>query len=154
MKGEDVKDKKQPKLNKKRKSSSAVANANAEEDSSAAKKAKKPPKRIKDKTKVKNRKKNNKKNKKDASNGADSHETVGQNKAVRYLDAWVAQKDGGDASEGWKFNKCRQILLLQHCYDKRWIGDDKFDNLLCYIDSIRGDKVRQSVRGNSACLHT
>jgi WKF domain len=43
------------------------------------------------------------------------HETKGQGRALRYLDGWNEMQNG---KAGWKFEKCRQIWLLDHAYDK------------------------------------
>ena len=58
----------------------------------------------------------------------------------RYLETW--SEDRGN----WKFEKCRQIWLLQNAYDKSKINDDKFDVLLNYMGSIQG-KMRQMALG-------
>ncbi len=91
---------------------------------------KRPPKRPKDKNKKK-------KSKEDKS----KHESVGQNKALRYLDAW------NDDRGNWKFEKCRQIWLLQHWRDDTRIPDEKFDTLLKYIGSVQG-RMREGTLGN------
>ncbi len=106
-----------------------------------------PPKRSKEDGAASRKKKKKKERK---SEGGSSHETVGQNKALRYLDSWLADRRGrrGGAG-GWKFEKCRQIWLLQHCYDARRVPDDKFDALLEYMDSIRG-RMREAALGTYA----
>ena len=65
------------------------------------------------------------------------HESAGQGKALKYLEKW--ETDRGN----WKFEKCRQIWLLQNCYDLAKIPDAKFDTLLKYMASIQG-KMRES----------
>ena len=65
------------------------------------------------------------------------HESAGQGKALKYLDKWDTDSDS------WKFEKCRQIWLLQNCYDLTKIPDAKFDTLLKYMASIKG-KMRES----------
>ena len=65
------------------------------------------------------------------------HESAGQGKALKYLEKWDTDSDN------WKFEKCRQIWLLQNCYDLAKIPDAKFDTLLKYMASIRG-KMRES----------
>ena len=65
------------------------------------------------------------------------HETKGQTKALQYLKQWDEDRDS------WKFEKCRQIWLLQNCYDLSKIPDAKFDTLLKYMASIKG-KMRES----------
>jgi len=69
------------------------------------------------------------------------HEGKGQNKALRYLDAWQSLHDGKENS--WKFEKCRQIWLLQNAYEDTKIPDSKFDSLLKYIATIQG-KMRET----------
>ena len=64
------------------------------------------------------------------------HESKGQSKALRYLKAWYAHQNG--ESEEWKFEKCRQIWLLQNCYDDKKVGKDDFKILLKYMKSIQG----------------
>ena len=64
------------------------------------------------------------------------HESKGQSKALRYLKAWYAHQNG--ESEEWKFEKCRQIWLLQNCYDDKKVGKDEFKILLKYMKSIQG----------------
>merc|ERR1719188_545690 len=65
------------------------------------------------------------------------HESAGQGKALKYLEKWDTDHDS------WKFEKCRQIWLLQNCYDLTKIPDAKFDTLLKYMASIQG-KMRES----------
>jgi len=65
------------------------------------------------------------------------HESAGQGKALKYLEKWDTENDK------WKFEKCRQIWLLQNCYDLAKIPDAKFDTLLKYMASIKG-KMRES----------
>ena len=65
------------------------------------------------------------------------HESAGQGKALKYLEKWDTDHDS------WKFEKCRQIWLLQNCYDLAKIPDAKFDTLLKYMASIKG-KMRES----------
>ncbi len=115
----------------------------AEEATSAEKANKKPPKRVKDKTKKRKMKKAD--GTKAEGEMEAAHETVGQNRALRYLDAWKADRDGAGGA-GWKFEKCRQIWLLQHCYDTAKIPDKKFDLLLEYMDTIKG-RMRQGAIG-------
>lgn len=68
------------------------------------------------------------------------HETVGQSKALRYLENWSEERGN------WKFEKCRQIWLLQNCYDLVKINDQKFDILLEYMGTIKG-KMREMAIG-------
>ena len=72
------------------------------------------------------------------------HETKGQNKALRYLKAWDESQNG--TPSGWKFEKCRQIWLLQNAYDSKKISDENFDTLLKYMCSIKG-RMRDVAKG-------
>lgn len=81
-------------------------------------------------TKTKSKKK--KKKKKPGATTGHIHESVGQNKAIKYLEAWATDRGN------WKFEKCRQIWLIQNCYDQVKIPDKKFDQLLEYIGSMKG----------------
>ena len=74
------------------------------------------------------------------------HESAGQGKALKYLEKWDTDHDS------WKFEKCRQIWLLQNCYDLAKIPDARFDTLLKYMASIRGKmgSRRWSPRGPSS----
>jgi len=67
---------------------------------------------------------------------AQVHETQGHNKAVRYLTSWAEDR------QNWKFEKCRQIWLVQNCYDPMKIPDAIFPTLVEYMNSIRG-KMRE-----------
>jgi len=67
------------------------------------------------------------------------HESTGQNKALRYLKIWYANKKSDSAAENtWKFEKCRQIWLLQNCYCNKKVPKDDFKILLKYMKTIRG----------------
>ncbi|TRY62721.1 hypothetical protein TCAL_08196 [Tigriopus californicus] len=79
--------------------------------------------------KVKSKKK---KKKKSSATSDHVHETIGRGKAMKYLEVWATDR------ANWKFEKCRQIWLIQNCYDQVKIPDDKFDQLLEYIGSIKG----------------
>ena len=65
------------------------------------------------------------------------HESKGQSKALRYLKAWYAYNNGEEGAE-WKFEKCRQIWLLQNCYDHQKVSKEDFKILLKYMKSIKG----------------
>lgn len=92
--------------------------------------------------------KNSKKRDKKLKKADHFHETKGHGKALRYLDAWNELQNG---KAGWKFEKCRQIWLLAHAYDKDKVPDSKFDVLLKYMASIQG-KMRASALGNFCAL--
>jgi len=68
------------------------------------------------------------------------HESKGQSKALRYLKLWYANKKAGEDEivEPWKFEKCRQIWLLQNCYDGVRVPPSDFKILLKYMATING----------------
>ena len=80
---------------------------------------------------VKNAKKKGKKKK--VKNPDHVHESVGQGKAIRYLETWA--NDRGN----WKFEKCRQIWLLQNCYDSVKIPDDKYSRTALFRRPVCAD---------------
>jgi anti-sigma-K factor RskA len=65
------------------------------------------------------------------------HESKGQSKALKYLKLWSLNKKG-KTEEPWKFEKCRQIWLLQNCYVSNKVPDKKFKTLLKYMATIQG----------------
>ena len=83
---------------------------------------------------------NKKVSKKRKKNPEHVHESTGQNKALRYLKIWYANKksDSTAAENTWKFEKCRQIWLLQNCYCNKKVPKDDFKILLKYMKTIRG----------------
>ena len=89
---------------------------------------------------VKSNKKPKKREKKKDPNHV--HESKGQSKALRYLKCWYEHHTG--ESVEWKFEKCRQIWLLQNAYDSKKIGKDDFKILLKYMKSIQG-RMRERV---------
>ena len=100
---------------------------------------KKEPKRLKDKERIKAAKAKKKALKKQKQI-AKKTDSKGQPKALDYLEAWANDRDN------WKFEKCRQIWLLQNAFDVDRVPDDKFPDLLNYIDSIKGG-MRKIVEG-------
>jgi len=88
--------------------------------------------------KQKKREKDKKRKKKKTAEGEEPqiHETPGHSKALRYLTTWAEDR------QNWKFEKCRQIWLLQNCYDPLKVPDKNFPSLVEYINSIRG-KMRE-----------
>lgn len=68
------------------------------------------------------------------------HETKGQGKALGYLDTWANDR------AHWKFEKCRQIWLIQNCYNNEKIPEKTFETLLLYLGSIKG-RMRELVIG-------
>jgi len=91
-------------------------------------------------TKANEQTKSSKKRDKKLKNPDHVHETKGQSKALRYLKIWYtnqkAQED--EIVEPWKFEKCRQIWLLQNCYDGVRVPPADFKLLLKYMATIQG----------------
>ena len=86
------------------------------------------------------KKKKNKKKK----NPDHVHQSCGQNKALRYLALWDESQSSDSVT--WKFEKCRQIWLLQNAYDESKIPDKDFDVLLKYMCTIKG-RMRDAAIG-------
>jgi len=70
-----------------------------------------------------------------------NHESPGQNRALRYLKLWYANKKG--EAENWKFEKNRQTWLLQNCYCSKKVPKEDFSTLLKYMKSIQG-RIKES----------
>merc|ERR1712203_151799 len=69
--------------------------------------------------------------------------TAGCSKALSYLKTWAEDR------ETWKFEKCRQIWLINHIYDIDNVPDYSFPSLLEYLGSIKGgmrDKVLEGAK--------
>ena len=64
----------------------------------------------------------------------------GQSKALRYLKLWYSNKKCKEdqSLEPWKFEKCRQIWLLQNCYSSIRVPSEDFKILLKYMSTING----------------
>ena len=90
-------------------------------------------------------KKTKKRKKKKGEEEQHVHQSAGQNKAFRYLQTWNLSQQTGQA-DCWKFEKCRQIWLLQNAYDATKVPDEQFDVLLKYMSSIRG-QMREKAKG-------
>ncbi|KAI9217064.1 hypothetical protein BC828DRAFT_392079 [Blastocladiella britannica] len=54
--------------------------------------------------------------------------------ALLYVSAWKA----GGVAAGWKFNKVKQMWLLQHLYAHDSIPDDRFADIVEYIAGLQG----------------
>lgn len=59
-------------------------------------------------------------------------QNVAQTQALNYLTCWSEKR------EEWKFQKTRQVWLLQHMYDSEKVSDDHFAVLLSYVEGLRG----------------
>ncbi|XP_043081959.1 uncharacterized protein C7orf50 isoform X2 [Puntigrus tetrazona] len=57
---------------------------------------------------------------------------LAEKKALEYLMRWSERR------EEWKFQKSRQIWLLQHMYDSTKVTDDHFEVLLAYLEGLCG----------------
>ncbi|XP_062847898.1 uncharacterized protein C7orf50 homolog [Trichomycterus rosablanca] len=62
----------------------------------------------------------------------ESKTNVAQTQALEYLTCWSKKRDE------WKFQKTRQVWLLQHMYDNEKVPDSHFSILLEYIEGLRG----------------
>lgn len=84
--------------------------------------------------------KSSKKRDKKLKNPEHVHESKGQSKALRYLKLWYSNKkaEEDESLEPWKFEKCRQIWLLQNCYDGERVPPADFKVLLKYMATING----------------
>ena len=71
------------------------------------------------------------------------HETKGQNRALKYLESWNAFQNGENPD--WKFQKVPQIWLLSNVYNSDKVPDKRFDNLLKYMDSIKGQMRKKAI---------
>ena len=93
--------------------------------------------------------KSSKKRDKKLKNPDHVHESKGQSKALRYLKLWYANKKckGDESVEPWKFEKCRQIWLLQNCYSVSKVPAEDFKILVKYMATING-RMRDSAIGN------
>jgi len=111
------------------------------------------PQEIKQKKEKKKKRKNNKETSleidaehKDASIKSEAektvHESKGMNKALRYLKTWTNDR------QNWKFEKCRQIWLIQNSYNDQKVPEKDFPSLLKYMESIRG-RMRQLTLENA-----
>ena len=81
------------------------------------------------------------------------HESKGQSKALRYLKLWYSNKKCKEdqSLEPWKFEKCRQIWLLQNCYSSVRVPPEDFKILLKYMSTING-RMRDGAIGKF-CYH-
>ncbi|XP_050391889.1 uncharacterized protein C7orf50 homolog [Patella vulgata] len=60
--------------------------------------------------------------------------------ALKYLKTWYKHRDQ------WKFQKVRQLCLLQHMYDHTKISDRKFKRLLEYLSGLVGCAREQTIK--------
>ena len=96
--------------------------------------------------------KSSKKRDKKLKNPDHVHESKGQSKALRYLKLWYANKKckEDESVEPWKFEKCRQIWLLQNAYTSK-VPPEDFKILVKYMATING-RMRDSAIGNVGLL--
>jgi len=73
------------------------------------------------------------------------HETNAQNKAILYLKLWYDDKKGVSNTK-WKFQKCKQIWLLSHCFDNKKIPAKEFKLLIKYMKTIQGRMLEASIK--------
>jgi hypothetical protein len=74
------------------------------------------------------------------------HESAGQNRALVYLRTWANDR------ASWKFEKCRQIWLLQNIYEDK-VNDADFQLLASYTCSIQGH-MRENALGKNFIIFT
>merc|ERR1711990_392145 len=70
-----------------------------------------------------------------------SKELAGCSKALSYLKTWAEDR------ESWKFEKCRQIWLINHIYDTDNLPEDLVPSLLEYLGSIKGGMREKVLEG-------
>ncbi|KAK1794785.1 hypothetical protein P4O66_009994 [Electrophorus voltai] len=79
------------------------------------------------------RKEEKKKRREEGKNEAEQSKTSSaQTQALEYLTCWSEKR------EQWKFQKTRQVWLLQHMYDSTKVSDAHFKVLLSYLEGIQG----------------
>lgn len=88
----------------------------------------------KEETRVPKKKKDKKKKKdgKATEEGSDDTSISAQTASINYLKTW------SDDNANWKFQKVRQVWLLQHMYDDSKIPNSDFDRLLLYLENLKG----------------
>ncbi|KAF7708032.1 hypothetical protein HF521_017089 [Silurus meridionalis] len=88
------------------------------------------------------RKKEEKKKQKEEAKGEkeESKSSVAQTQALEYLTCWSEKRDE------WKFQKTRQVWLLQHMYDSEKVSDSHFSVLLSYLEGLRASLGRSRCR--------
>lgn len=108
---------------------SEIDNANEDDDPEKAALRKKK----REKRKLKKLKKEQKKN--------ENKEKAGTAKlaAVEYLKQWKNERTV------WKFQKVRQVWLLQNMYDQALLDDDSFEVLLEYLEGLKGHSRQKTV---------
>ncbi|KAI4898066.1 hypothetical protein NFI96_018069 [Prochilodus magdalenae] len=78
----------------------------------------------------KRKQKEKEKNEKEETKSSES--SVAQTQALEYLKCWSEKR------EEWKFQKTRQVWLLQHMYDSEKVSDAHFSVLLSYLEGLQG----------------
>jgi len=76
-----------------------------------------------------------------ATGSESSKELAGCSKALSYLKTWAEDR------ESWKFEKCRQIWLINHIYDTENVPEDSFPSLIEYLGSIKGGMREKVLEG-------
>merc|ERR1711990_491769 len=76
-----------------------------------------------------------------ATGSESSKELAGCSKALSYLKTWAEDR------ESWKFEKCRQIWLINHIYDTENVPEDSFPCLIEYLGSIKGGMREKVLEG-------
>ncbi|KAL5018847.1 hypothetical protein ScPMuIL_004569 [Solemya velum] len=90
----------------------------------------------KKKKEKKKKKAEEKKNKKELDEKKESAKTP----ALEYLKQWKSDR------KNWKFQKVRQVWVLQHMYDDAQITDDNFEIVLEYLEGLKGQSKDMTVK--------
>ncbi|KAL7886793.1 hypothetical protein AOLI_G00045140 [Acnodon oligacanthus] len=78
------------------------------------------------------KKKQKEEEKKEKSEKEGCKTSVAQKQALEYLTCWSEKR------EEWKFQKTRQVWLLQHMFDSEKVSDAHFAVLLSYLEGLQG----------------
>ncbi|XP_066540058.1 uncharacterized protein C7orf50 homolog [Hoplias malabaricus] len=62
----------------------------------------------------------------------ESKSSIAKTQALEYLKCWSEKR------EEWKFQKTRQVWLLQHMFDSEKVSDANFTVLLSYLEGLQG----------------
>ncbi|XP_036446817.1 uncharacterized protein C7orf50 [Colossoma macropomum] len=82
--------------------------------------------------KIRRKEEKKKQKEKEMSEKEGSKTSVAQKQALEYLTCWSEKRDE------WKFQKTRQVWLLQHMFDSEKVSDAHFAVLLSYLEGLQG----------------
>ncbi|XP_021374463.1 uncharacterized protein C7orf50 homolog [Mizuhopecten yessoensis] len=89
--------------------------------------------------KKKKKKKNKEKEEEDKPSGSEDTSISAQTAAINYLKTW------SEDIASWKFQKVRQVWLLQHLYDESKVPNTDFDRLLLYLENLKGKAKEETL---------